>query len=810
MTRRLPLAASGPPRRPPARPAGLGEPGPPGGRPGRCPRRCARCAPWSWFPPCSRWAYEGFGNLQLALFAAFGGFANLVVASFGGSRRDKAVAHLGLALTGSAGLIIGTAINGIDWLAVLVTIPVTFGIFFAGVAGPNAASGVIAALFPFVLSVATPGTVSMIPDRLAGWWLASAASTVAVLVLSPPSPGDRLRAAAVGSARALAAALDAATGGTAIPADHEACQAAKHELINAFASTPYRPTGLATADQAMASVVQYLEWCTALLADATDGHPNLDRAAQPDRDLLAETAVVLRQTGDLLADHDGSAPLPDLDELERRREASVAYHRSAAADGDADSAQTAARHAFHAQAISLAVRGLVADALIATRRADPETIAARRRGWYGAQPEGTEAERRAAAVSGAVGVLTRHASIRSVWFLNSLRASLALAVAVLVADVSGVQHGFWVVLGTLSVLRTNAASTESTALRALGGTVIGFVVGALLLLGIGTSTPALWAALPIAIAVAAYAPGTLPFIFGQAAFTVVIVVLFNLLVPVGWKVGLLRIQDVAIGCLVSLVIGVLFWPRGAASVVGDDLADAFRIGAAYLTESVDWALGTRHDPPDAGPAAVTAGIRLDEALRGFLAEQGTKHLSKADLWMLVMATMRLRLTAYSLAGLQEPPHARHHHQGTAYAKNVLTRAAAELAAFYERIAVLVGRPMAHEVLLPVTVPAFTGLNGTTPRAGASPEDVAAMAEVGAALGAAGPDGADGVYGASGASGVDAADEDDRTDLVRIITTRHNPQLLWVHEHLQHLSSHAEAITGPATHVAEQRRQPWWR
>ena len=200
-----------------------------------------------------------------------------------------------------------------------------------------------------------------------------------------------------------------------------------------------------------------------------------------------------------------------------------------------------------------------------------------------------------AAVSGAVGVLTRHASIRSVWFLNSLRASLALGVAVLVADVSGVQHGFWVVLGTLSVLRTNAASTESTALRALGGTVIGFAVGALLLLGIGTSTPALWAALPIAIAVAAYAPGTLPFIFGQAAFTVVIVVLFNLLVPVGWKVGLLRIQDVAIGCLVSLVVGALFWPRGAASVVGDDLADAFRIGAAYLTESVDWALGTRHD-----------------------------------------------------------------------------------------------------------------------------------------------------------------------------------------------------------------------
>ena len=169
-------------------------------------------------PPLFAITYEGFGNLQMALFAAFGGFASLIFASFGGTRRDKIVAHLGLAVVGSIGLIIGTAVSGITWLAVLITIPVAFGIFFAGVAGPNAASGVTAALLPFVLSVATPGTMGMIPDRLAGWWLASIASTAAVLLLSPPSPGDRLSAAAAASARALAAHLDAAVHGTATSA----------------------------------------------------------------------------------------------------------------------------------------------------------------------------------------------------------------------------------------------------------------------------------------------------------------------------------------------------------------------------------------------------------------------------------------------------------------------------------------------------------------------------------------------------------------------------------------------------------------
>ena len=52
-------------------------------------------------------AYEVIGNLQMATFAAFGGFATLVLASFGGSRRDKLIAHLGLALVGHFGFVLG-------------------------------------------------------------------------------------------------------------------------------------------------------------------------------------------------------------------------------------------------------------------------------------------------------------------------------------------------------------------------------------------------------------------------------------------------------------------------------------------------------------------------------------------------------------------------------------------------------------------------------------------------------------------------------------------------------------------------------
>jgi uncharacterized membrane protein YccC len=342
----------------------------------------------------------------------------------------------------------------------------------------------------------------------------------------------------------------------------------------------------------------------------------------------------------------------------------------------------------------------------------------------------------------------RDASLRSVWFINSMRGAVALAAAVAVADLSSVQHGFWVVLGTLSVLRTNAASTGSTAIRALAGTAVGFVIGGALLVAIGSTSAALWIALPFAVLIAAYAPGTAPFAVGQAAFTVTIAVLFNLLVPVGWKVGVLRIEDVALGCGVSIAVGLLFWPRGVGSVVGDNLADAFRSGADYLHQAVDFGGGWRAAAPDAADAAATAALRLDDALRAFIAEQGAKHVAKQELWRLVGGSMRLRLTADAVARM--PPD----RGAPAAAREALRRRTSTLTAWYERLAELLGRRELRAVRA-LEAPTF------------APADV--------------------VHASSG--------------------WRYG---VWLCEHLDHLSEHLAELVGPAQHLAEIRRRPWWR
>jgi uncharacterized membrane protein YccC len=757
--------------------------------------------------------FKVIGDPQMTLFATFGGFATLIFANFGGTRRDKIAAHLGLAVAGSLAVIIGTLVSGITWLAALVTIPVAFAIFFAGVLGPNAAGGVNGALLGYVLPVASAGGAATIGSRLEGWWLASAVGTAAVLLLSPKSPGDRLRASAAAAAAALGHHLRAAVRGEATQADLDATRAAKRTLMDTFAATPYRPTGLATADQAMANVVQELEWSASLAGDAMAGHVDLSRATPADRDLLAGAADLFDATAALLSGRDVR---PDFGELETARAASAAHQ--AQLTGDPDAMRAAAAHAFHAQTIAVAARSAAADALIAARRADPDTIAAERRSWYGVpETEPLRPESRWVALLGSLTVVLRHASLRSVWFLNAARGAVALAAAVAVADLTGVQHGFWVVLGTLSVLRTSAASTGSTAWRALAGTVVGFAVGAALLLAIGTGPTALWIALPVAVFVASYAPGTAPFLVGQAAFTITVVVLFNLLAPAGWRIGLLRIQDVALGCAVSLVIGVLFWPRGAGAVVGDDLADAFRRGGAYLGQAVDWALGIRDSAPDTGIAAVTAGIRLDDALRGYLAEQGSKRLDKNDLWHLVMATMRLRLTAYSLAELQE--RAAPANGVPDPARQRLHDRATELIRFYDQVADQIGhvpRPRWRRAV--VATPArFPALTATEPADPAVPGD----GHTGQSRAAVAP----APSGATVAAEEDVAIAENLAvadaqslvapEAVAVAQTARRtagrvPRLLWVHEHLHHLSERARTISGPAVRVAELRQTPWWR
>lgn len=158
---------------------------------------------------------------------------------------------------------------------------------------------------------------------------------------------------------------------------------------------------------------------------------------------------------------------------------------------------------------------------------------------------------------------------------SGLGAGIALGAAVLIADLASLGHGFWVALGTLAVLRSNAFDTGRSAVDAAFGTALRFVLSSAFFALVGLDRPALWVATIGGFFLAAYLPQVAGFVAGQAAFTVLVVCLFNLVTPAGWQTGLVRVEDILIGASVSLGVGLVFWPRQAVDLLRSCTVDLY-------------------------------------------------------------------------------------------------------------------------------------------------------------------------------------------------------------------------------------------
>jgi len=573
---------------------------------------------------------------QTSLLAAFGSFSLLVLVEFGGPWRTRLLAYAGLACVGAAYIVLGTMCSRNEWLGAGAMALIGFGTLFAGAINGYFAAATTGAILTFVLPVTIPAPDSAIPDRLAGWGLACAACISAAMLLWPPRRRADLREQAAEALRAVADVLEGARGGGA-----ERARDAVDALGRRFLSAQHRPTGPTAPMAALAALPDELDWILSFVS--TDDPAKPDVACAEDAEALAAAAAVLRASAARLRDADER---PDFARLDAARDAVADALLRRLPDLPPDTTGGAVREAlespFRIRAVTYAARQVGGYALLASGDDAPEL-----HGHDSTQPTAR------AALEATQRLAAEHASRRSVWFQNSVRAAVGLAIAVYIAESTGLQHAFWVVLGTLSVLRSNALGTGWSVLSALAGTAAGIVAGALLIIVIGTHEAVLWAVLPVAILLAAYAPRAISFAAGQAGFTVVLFVLFNIIQPVGWQVGLVRVEDIAIGFAISLGVGLLFWPRGAGALVRDDLANAYARGLDYVVATARRVVDGADPAAAAGAerAAEAALHQLDDAFRQYLAERSATKLNLQDVAVLVGGAARVRRSGHSLAAL---------------------------------------------------------------------------------------------------------------------------------------------------------------
>ncbi|MDX6401009.1 MAG: hypothetical protein QOF27_1615, partial [Gaiellaceae bacterium] len=560
------------------------------------------------------------GQPQTSIFAAFGSFAMLVLVEFGGSRRARFVAYLGLACVGAAFITLGTLCSRSPWLGASAMAVVGFAALFSGAISGYFAAATTGAILTFVLPVTIQAPNSAILDRLEGWGLAVGAAMAAVL-LWPSRERTELRHEAVVALRAVADFLEADHAQLAERA--RLARGAVDDLGRRLLDTQQRPTGPTGPTAALASLPDELDWLLSFLADSPELQ-TLEVACAEDAEAIAAAAALLRVSAERLAGRDGQ---PDFARLDAARDAvALALMRrlpELPTDTPSGTAPKAIEAPFRIRAATYSARQAAGYALVATGSEVPELDD---QDLAHPPPTGT------AALEVTEQLVVEHASLRSVWFQNSIRGAVGLAIAVYIAQRTGLQHGFWVVLGTLSVLRSNSLGTGWSILSALAGTAVGIAIGALLVIGIGTHEAVLWGVLPIAVLLAAYAPRAISFAAGQAGFTVMLFLLFNLIQPVGWKVGLVRVEDVTIGFAISLGVGLLFWPRGATAILREDIATAYARGADYAVATAQQLIH-REDFDDAARterAADAALHRLDDSFRQYLAERSAGKLNLGD------------------------------------------------------------------------------------------------------------------------------------------------------------------------------------
>ncbi len=584
------------------------------------------------------------GGPQTPLFAIFGSIALLIVVDFPGNRTGRAVSYLGLGVAGAALITLGTLVSPIPWLAVATMFVLGVVVTFAGVLSTAIAAAQRATLLPFVLTACTPP--GPIPERLLGWCIALTVCVPAALFVLPPRHHDELRRQAAQVCTVLAHRLDGNAGAKDV-------NNAMNALFANYVNSDYRPVGLTAGSRALVRVVDDLGWLCDRVNDDTAA--TLAVMAAPSVRVLRASARLLRVTRVAHRDPDRAELDAALTEL--RAVAHGRYRDDIAEilrEPDDVAAMRVGERLLSGRTFgaTVAVTGRV---IAGAAAADARPVLMR---VLGRQVTDSGAAARVLSEREAVThIPSGYLATRAVVVRNSLRTGLGLALAVATTHVFPVQHGFWVVLAAASVLRSSALSTGTKVVRAVVGTTLGFVIGALVIELIGVQPAVLWAVLPVVAFLAAFVPDIWSFAAGQAAFTMLVLIVFNLMHPSGWAVGLTRIEDIVVGGAVGVVVSLLLWPRGSAGAVTSAIRAAFDTGTRYLRAAVSRIThGTAAVAVDElGFETMTASRTVDDAIRQYLSEGGGPADHRAPIVRKANRAAKLRAAADLIADIPKPP-----------------------------------------------------------------------------------------------------------------------------------------------------------
>ncbi|KJY27158.1 FUSC family protein, partial [Streptomyces sp. NRRL S-495] len=488
-----------------------------------------------------------------ATYALFAAVALGVLARVEGAARTRARTILCTLPAAWALVCLGTVLAVHSWAAALGMVGVGFAVSYGSVGGPRMVGLANGLQLLYILPCFPPYSPDTLPQRLLGVTAGLLLLVAAELLLWPePAPPDyrsRLSRAALALAELADLAADACAGRSATPgtvaAAADRARARLDELRFSRVPVMERPAAAGAVDRA-------LTHCAAALRYTGPQLLRILRLARPYPGAARLTAVTAQALRAAAAGLPRAGPVPDTGVVEREL---AAFDTARAAEprpepqpqsqpqpeSESEPARTdrtgRVRPALGTAALDSAegARFAVRAVRVGRRAALPpdETPADQRPGpfWYAYDPAPLLWWRRFRA----------NLTPRSVAFRNALRTAGALGAARLLAGGLDLSHGFWVLLATLTLMRTSAADTRTTLRPALVGTALGAAATAAVLLVVGEHPLVYALALPPVMLIAFTAGPALGPAWGQGLFTLVVALVFTQLAPASWRLAEARV-----------------------------------------------------------------------------------------------------------------------------------------------------------------------------------------------------------------------------------------------------------------------------
>ena len=576
-------------------------------------RRAMRAA--IMVPVAAGFAFVVVGGRVVPLYALLGAFWLLVVTEFPGNRQQRAVAYVGLAVNGFVLITVGTLVAPIAWLAVTLMFFLGVAVTLASLLSTTMSAGQRATLLFYVWPVCTP--VGAIGERLLGWLIALVLCVPAALFFLPPRHYGALRRHVSQVCAALADRIEGIGSAEDVTAAMDALRAN-------FLAASYRPVGLSAGSRALVRVVDLLELVADLVDD--DAGATLGPVKPPAIDVL-RCCTRLLDASQVAHRAENRAVLDQA--LPRLRSLACGSYRDdvllmLSAPDDA-AAIAIGRQLLACRVIATTI-GLTGRVIAAAAAADARPVWARALGLK--LPPTGFADRLSPETVAGTTIVSAFLAARSVAAHNGLRMGLGLGLAVAATHLHLVERGFWVVVGTMLVLSSSALSTRIKVVQAVVGTTLGIVLGGLLVGAVGVQPAVLWLLVPITVFGSTYLSRFVSFTAAQAMGALSLLVILNLTAPAGWRIGLLRIEDIAMGAAVGMGVSLLLWPRGATAAVSTLIEAARDVNVRYLQAAVLRVTRGRSEESDANLAAlshdaVVGSRRVDDAVRHYLSETGS-------------------------------------------------------------------------------------------------------------------------------------------------------------------------------------------